>query len=117
AHAEEIVHTIRREFGKGNDFAKKITYKVSGEDPETLIKDFRTSYNPRIAVSVDMVATGTDIRPLECLLFMRDVKSQVYFDQMKGRGTRVLPSAELLTVTPDAKKGKTHFVIVDAVGV
>lgn len=116
AHAEEIVHTIRREFGKGNDFAKKITYRVSGEDPESLIKQFRTSYNPRIAVSVDMVATGTDIRPLECLLFMRDVKSQVYFDQMKGRGTRVAKPGEMPTVTPDASK-KTHFVIVDAVGV
>lgn len=116
AHAEEIVHTVRQEFGRGNDFAKKITYKVSGEDPETLIKDFRTSYNPRIAVSVDMIATGTDIRPLECLLFMRDVKSQVYFDQMKGRGTRVVKPDELRTVTPDAE-AKTHFVIVDAVGV
>ena len=116
AHAEEIVHTIRQEFGRGNDFAKKITYKVSGEDPETLIKDFRTSYHPRIAVSVDMIATGTDIRPLECLLFMRDVKSQVYFDQMKGRGTRVVKPDELKTVTPDAE-AKTHFVIVDAVGV
>ena len=116
AHAEEIVHTIRQAFGKGNDFAKKITYRVSGEDPETLIKQFRTSYNPRIAVSVDMIATGTDIRPLECLLFMRDVKSQVYFDQMKGRGTRVVKPGELPTVTPDAET-KTHFVIVDAVGV
>lgn len=116
AHAEEIVHIVRQEFGRGNDFAKKITYKVSGEDPETLIKDFRTSYHPRIAVSVDMIATGTDIRPLECLLFLRDVKSQVYFDQMKGRGTRVVQPAELQTVTPDAA-AKTHFVIVDAVGV
>ena len=116
AHAELVVHTIREEFGRGNDFAKKITYRVSGEDPETLIKDFRTAYNPRIAVSVDMVATGTDIRPLECLLFMRDVKSQVYFDQMKGRGTRTVKPQELQTVTPDAER-KTHFVIVDAVGV
>ena len=116
SHAEEIVRTIRREFGKGNDFCKKITYKVTGTDPETLIKDFRQAYNPRIAVSVDMVATGTDIRPLECLLFMRDVKSQIYFDQMKGRGTRVVEDAELQLVTPDAAT-KTHFVIVDAVGV
>ena len=116
AHAEEIVHTIRQEFGRGNEFAKKITYRVSGQDPETLINEFRTSYNPRIAVSVDMVATGTDIRPLECLLFMRDVKSQIYFDQMKGRGTRVVKPGELPTVTPDAQT-KTHFVIVDAVGV
>jgi type I restriction enzyme R subunit len=116
AHAELIVQILREEFGQGNAFAKKITYRVSGEDPETLIKDFRSSYNPRIAVSVDMVATGTDIRPLECLLFLRDVKSQAYFDQMKGRGTRTVADAELQNVTPDARR-KTHFVIVDAVGV
>ncbi len=113
-HAEEILHIVREEFAKGNDFCKKITYNV--KDPETVIKDFRNAYNPRIAVSVDMVATGTDIKPLECLLFMRDVKSSVYFDQMKGRGTRVIDPTDLKAVTPDAKL-KTQFIIVDAVGV
>lgn len=63
-----------------------------------------------------MISTGTDIRPLECLIFMRDVKSQVYFEQMKGRGTRVISSTDFNAVTPDASN-KTHFVIVDAVGV
>ena len=63
-----------------------------------------------------MIATGTDIRPLECIIFMRDVKSQMYFDQMKGRGTRVIKPDDLQYVTPDAKS-KDHFVIVDAVGV
>ena len=116
SHAEDIVHIIREEFGKGNDFAKKITYKTTGEKPEDLIASFRNSYNPRIAVTVDMVSTGTDIRPLECLLFMRDVKSGVYFDQMKGRGTRVISTTDLKSVTPDAEV-KDHFVIVDAVGV
>lgn len=115
-HAEEIVHIVRQEFGKGNDFCKKITYKVSGEKPEDILASFRNSYNPRIAVTVDMVSTGTDIRPLECLIFMRTVKSAVYFEQMKGRGTRVISSTDLNAVTPDAKE-KTHFVIVDAVGV
>ena len=114
AHAEDIVRTLRQEFGRGDDFAQKISYRV--DDPEGLIKDFRSSFNPRIAVSVDMIATGTDIRPLECLLFMRDVKSQVYFDQMKGRGTRTVDPAELQRVTPDAPQ-KTRFVLVDAVGV
>lgn len=116
AHAEDIVQIVRTEFGKGNDFAKKITYKVTGERPEDILASFRNSYNPRIAVTVDMVSTGTDIRPLECLLFMRDVKSRIYFEQMKGRGTRVISTTDLQAVTPDAKH-KTHFVIVDAVGV
>lgn len=115
SHAEDIVHIIREEFGKGNEFCKKITYK-SGEKPENLIASFRNSYNPRIAVTVDMISTGTDIKPIECILFMRDVKSRVYFEQMKGRGTRTISPTDLQGVTSDAKH-KTHFVIVDAVGV
>lgn len=116
SHAEDIVHIVRDEFGKGNEFCKKITYRTSGEKPEDLIASFRNSYNPRIAVTVDMISTGTDIRPLECLIFMRNVNSSVYFEQMKGRGTRTISSTDLEAVTPDTKH-KTHFVIVDAVGV
>ena len=115
SHAEDIVGIIREEFGKGNEFCKKITYK-SGEKPEDLIASFRNSYPLRIVVTVDMISTGTDIKPLECLLFMRDVKSRVYFEQMKGRGTRTISSTDFQQVTMDAKE-KTHFVIVDAVGV
>ena len=81
--------SVREEFGKGNEFCKKITYKA-GEKPEKLITDFRNSYSPRIAVTVDMLSTGTDLRPLECLIFMRDVRSCVFFEQMKGRGTRTV---------------------------
>ncbi len=116
SHAEDIVRIIREEFGKGNEFCKKITYRTTGEKPEDLIASFRNSYNPRIAVSVDMISTGTDIKPLECLLFMRNVKSRVYFEQMKGRGTRVISPTDLKAVTSDANF-KTHFVIVDATGV
>jgi type I restriction enzyme R subunit len=116
SHAEDILHILREEFGKGNDFAKKITYRTTGEKPEDLISAFRNSYNPRIAVTVDMISTGTDIKPLECLLFMRSVKSRTYFEQMKGRGTRTIDPSDYQAVTPDSKH-KTHFVIVDAVGV
>jgi len=116
SHAEDILHIVREEFAKGNEFAKKITYKTTGEAPEDLIQSFRNSYYPRIAVTVDMIATGTDIKPLECILFMRDVRSRTYFEQMKGRGTRVISSTDFKAVTPDADH-KTHFVIVDAVGV
>ena len=114
-HAEDIVMIVREEFGKGNDFCKKITYKA-GAKPEQLIKAFRTAPEFRIAVTVDMIATGTDIKPLECLLFLRDVRSQLYFEQMKGRGTRTIDPTDLATVTPDAGT-KTRFVLVDAVGV
>jgi type I restriction enzyme R subunit len=123
SHAEDIVHICREVFGKGNDFAKKITYKTFNaqtkryEKSETLIQEFRTSPQLRIAVTVDMIATGTDIKPLECLLFLRDVRSRVYFEQMKGRGTRVLTPTDLQSVSGADARAKTHFVIVDAVGV
>jgi type I restriction enzyme R subunit len=116
SHAEDIVEIVREEFNKGNEFCQKITYRTTGIKPEDLISEFRNSYNPRIAVSVDMVSTGTDIKPLECLLFMRNIKSQTYFEQMKGRGTRIIDSNDLKAVTPDALY-KDHFIIVDAVGV
>lgn len=115
-HAEEIVTIVREVFGKGNDFAKKITYKVDGADPEQLIRAFRNDYNPRIAVTVDMIATGTDVKPIEALIFLRDVKSELYFEQMKGRGARTISPEQLREVTPDAD-AKTRFVLVDAVGV
>jgi type I restriction enzyme, R subunit len=116
SHAEDIVNIVREQFGKGNDFCKKITYKTTGEKPEDILASFRNSYNPRIAVSVDMLSTGTDIRPLECLIFMRDVRSRNYFEQMIGRGTRTISSTDLNAVTSDAIY-KTHFICVDAVGV
>ena len=116
SHADDIVKIVKEEFGKGNDFCRKITSKTTGASPEDLLSSFRNSYNPRVAVTVDMIATGTDVKPLECLLFMRNVNSAGYFEQMKGRGVRVIDRDDLRSVTPDAKD-KTHFVIVDAVGV
>jgi type I restriction enzyme, R subunit len=116
SHAEDIVKIVREEFGKGNEFAQKITYRTTGETPERLIAAFRNSYHPRVAVTVDMIATGTDIKPLEIVMFMRAVKSRTFFEQMKGRGVRIINPADLQSVTPDAK-AKDHFVIVDCVGV
>ncbi len=116
AHAEEIVQIVRQEFAKGNEFAQKITYRTTGETPQNLIRSFRNSYHPRIAVTVDMIATGTDIKPVEIVFFMRAVKSRSFFEQMKGRGVRVIKPDDLKAVTPDAGT-KDHFVIVDAVGV
>jgi len=114
AHAEEIVTTVREVFGKGNDFAAKVTY--AARDPKGQLQAFRTSPSLRIAVTVDMIATGTDVKPLECVFFMRDVRSAQYFEQMKGRGARTIAPADFQSVTPDAT-AKTRFVIVDAVGV
>jgi type I restriction enzyme R subunit len=139
SHADDIVQIVREEFGKGNEFCQKITYrtqvvrvadkktladgteaeevtyKSSGLDAEDLLSSFRNSYNPRIVVTVDMIATGTDVRPLEIVFFLRSVRSRNFFEQMKGRGARVVTDTEFQSVTPDAKS-KTHFILVDAVG-
>ena len=115
SHADDIIQIVREEFGEGNEFCKKITY--SAENPESVLSSFRNDYYPRIAVTVDMIATGTDVKPIECLIFMRDVRSKNYFEQMKGRGTRTLSKDDLQKVTPSATDNKDHFVIVDAVGV
>jgi type I restriction enzyme R subunit len=116
SHAEDIVEIVREEFGRGNDFCTKITYKTTGRKPKDLIQEFRNSYEPRIAVTVDLIATGTDIKPIECVVFMRAVKSRILFEQMKGRGVRVIDKNDLKAVTPDAV-AKTHFVIIDCVGI
>ena len=116
SHADDIIRTVREEFGQGNRFCKKVTYRAD-EDPKSVLAQFRNDYHPRIAVTVDMIATGTDVKPLECLIFMRDVRSRIYFEQMKGRGTRTLDHDDLRKVTPSAATAKTHYVIVDAVGV
>lgn len=115
SHADDIIQIVRDEFGMGNEFCQKITY--GSDNPEAALSSFRNDYNPRIAVTVDMIATGTDVKPIECLVFMRDVRSKNYFEQMKGRGTRTLSKDELQKVTPSATENKDHFVIVDAVGV
>jgi type I restriction enzyme R subunit len=130
SHADDIIQTVREEFGESNQFCRKVTYRVAndkldadgkviekGEDPKSVLAQFRNDYYPRIAVTVDMIATGTDVKALECLLFMRDVKSKNYFEQMKGRGTRTLDKDSLKKVTPSAQGAKTHYVIVDAIGV
>lgn len=141
SHADDIINIVREEFGEGNAFCKKVTfgsekgvkkitfskdsderqieddYVMPPEDPKTVLSQFRNGYSPRIAVTVDMIATGTDVKPLECLLFLRDVRSKGYFEQMKGRGTRTLDLDTLRKASPSAKSAKTHYVIVDAIGV
>lgn len=115
SHAEDVLEAIREEFARGQDFARKITYKSQGSSDQ-LIQDFRTDPRFRIAVSVDQISTGTDIKPLECLVFMRMVKSRSLFEQMKGRGVRTVDADTLQAVTPDTRV-KDHFVVVDCVGV
>jgi type I restriction enzyme R subunit len=141
SHADDIVRMVRDEFAEKNEFCEKITYrtgftrvmrKVKNEDgtesdvtewvktsrlsPDEILSNFRNSYFPRIAVTVDMISTGTDVKPIECVFFLRNVKSAAFFEQMKGRGVRVISPDKLKVVTPSAK-AKERYIIVDAVGV
>ncbi len=141
SHADDIVRLVRDEFAESNDFCQKITYrtgftrrikKIQNDDgtesevsewvktssltPDEILTNFRTSFLPRIAVTVDMIATGTDVKPIECVFFLPNVKSAGFFEQMKGRGVRVISPDKLKAVTPSAK-GKERFIIVDAVGI
>jgi type I restriction enzyme R subunit len=141
SHADDIVRLVREVFGEGNEFCQKITYrtgftkvtkkaknddgseseitewvKTSSLSPEEILANFRNSFFPRIAVTVDMISTGTDVKPIECIFFMRNVKSSGFFEQMKGRGVRVMSADKLKVVTPSAR-AKDRFIIVDAVGV
>jgi len=151
SHADDVVRIVREEFGRGNDFCQKITYrtgtmratdkvtdpdgterevaryvKIKGSTGKEVLTAFRNSFNPRIAVTVDMIATGTDVKPVEIVFFMRSVASANYFEQMKGRGVRIASRDELAKVTPAGNSPdgtplppppKTRLVIVDAVGV
>lgn len=117
SHADDIIQTVREVYGEGNAFCKKVTYGVRDEDPQSVLSQFRNEYNPRIAVTVDMIATGTDVKAIEVLLFMRDVRSRNYYEQMKGRGVRSLGFDDLHKITPSAEYAKDRFILIDAVGV
>ncbi len=115
SHADDIIQLVREVYGQGNAFCRKVTY--SEKDADAVLQAFRNDYHPRIAVTVDMIATGTDVKPLEVLLFMRDVRSKGYYEQMKGRGVRSLGADGLQRVSASADGAKTRFVLIDAVGV
>ena len=138
SHADDIVRIVREVFCEGNAFCKKITYKHNNlcdengnylkdengnykedtnENEEQLLNNFRYSYYPRVAVTVSKIATGTDVKPIEILVFMRDVRSENLYEQMLGRGRRTLSEADLREVSPSATSSKNGYVVVDAVGV
>ncbi|MEO3690917.1 DEAD/DEAH box helicase family protein [Roseateles paludis] len=115
SHADDIVQAVREVYGQGNAFCRKVTY--SEKQADAVLAAFRNDYHPRIAVTVDMIATGTDVKPLEVLLFMRDVRSKGYYEQMKGRGVRSLDADGLQKVSASASGAKERFILIDAVGV
>ncbi|WP_141690000.1 DEAD/DEAH box helicase family protein [Streptomyces sp. Ncost-T6T-1] len=113
AHAEDIVHHIRKVFGADNTFCQKITMR--SDNPDQLLRDFRTDPQFRIAVVVDIMSGPTDMRAVECVLFLRDVRSAAYYERLLAQGAQRIAPAVLRAVTPGAF-AKTQFVVIDAVG-
>lgn len=119
-HATNIVNIAKEVFGEKcpdadmDRYVQKITY--SSGDSNELIRQFRNDRDFRIAVTCTLVATGTDVKPLEVVMFMRDVESEPLYIQMKGRGVRTIGDEQLRAVTPNAFS-KDYFFLVDAVGV
>lgn len=114
-HAKKVVEIAKEVFERTDEqFVQRITY--SAEDSNALIKSFRTDPAFRIAVTVTLVATGTDVKPLEVLIFLNDVRSETLYTQMKGRGVRTISNDQLRNATPNASK-KDLFYLIDAVGV
>ncbi len=115
-HATNIVKIAKEVFGKESDekFVQKITY--SSGDSNELIRQFRNDKDFRMAVTCTLVATGTDVKPLEVVMFLRDVSSEPLYIQMKGRGVRIIDDDMLRNVTPNAIS-KDYYILVDAVGV
>ncbi|SIM53652.1 Helicase conserved C-terminal domain-containing protein [Micromonospora cremea] len=114
AHANAVVEACQQVFEETQDFAVKITAHLT--NPYEVLDRFRTERGPRIAVSVDMLASGVDMPAVECLVFLRPIRSELLYQQMLGRGTRRIDSDSLQAVTPDARE-KTFFAVFDAVGV
>lgn len=106
SHADLLVNVLRDEFNRGDDFVQKITGSATVDRPLQRIREFRNRPEPAIVVTVDMLTTGVDIPKLENIVFIRPVKSRILFEQMLGRGTRLMPEIN-----------KTHFTVFDCVGI
>ncbi|MCQ2336901.1 MAG: DEAD/DEAH box helicase family protein [Paludibacteraceae bacterium] len=116
SHADDIIRIAKEVFDEGDDFIKKITYQ-SEESESELLHNFRNEYYPRIAVTVTKIATGTDVKCIEILIFMRDIRNENFYEQMLGRARRVLSKEELIQASPSATSAKLGYVVVDAVGI
>ncbi len=111
AHArrvEEIFDSLYPEY-KG-ELAKVLV----SEDPRVygkggLLDQFVHNDMPRIAISVDMLDTGIDVRELVNLVFAKPVYSYTKFWQMIGRGTRLLEPEK---IKPWCTQ-KDNFLILD----
>ena len=84
--------------------------KTSSLTPDEILANFRTSFFPRIAVTVDMISTGTDVKPIECVFFMRNVKSARFLRADEGaRRTRDLAGQTARGHAIGRSQGPVHY--------
>lgn len=105
SHCDQLVEILRDEFNRGDAFVQKITGSPTVDRPLQKIREFRNRQNPGIVITVDMLSTGVDVPKIENIVFLRQVKSRILFEQMMGRGTRLCPEIN-----------KTHFTVFDCFG-
>src|ERR1700732_5416410 len=106
---------VKNEDGSESELTEWV--KTSSLTPDEILANFRNSFFPRVAVTVDMISTGTDVKPIECVFFLRNVKSAGFFEQMKGRGVRIISPDKLKAVTPSAKAKERFIFRADRGGV
>ena len=90
-HADRVVRILKEELDDAfgafpNDAVKKITGSI--DKPSQMIRRFKNEFDPRVAVTVDLLTTGIDVPEITNLVFLRRVSSRILYDQMLGRATR-----------------------------
>lgn len=115
-HARRVEEVFNKLYPEYHGELAKV---VVSEDPRVqgkggIIDQFKKNDFPRIAISVDMLDTGIDVREVVNLVFAKPVYSFVKFWQMIGRGTRILENDPLKRKAWCKEKDK--FLIIDCWG-
>lgn len=96
-HCDTVVRLLREAYQESGfpdvDAAiKKIT--GNADRPQELIRRYKNEENPKIAVTVDLLSTGVDVPKITNLVFLRQVRSRILYEQMMGRATRLCNDIE-----------------------
>lgn len=91
-HADLIVEILRdiyKDYGLPQQAIRKITGSIGDRKTiEGAIREYKNERFPTIAVTVDLLTTGIDVPKISNLVFLRQVRSRILYEQMLGRATR-----------------------------
>ncbi len=96
------------------EYKGELAKVIVSDDPRAygkggLLDQFTNNDMPRVAISVDMLDTGIDVREITNLVFAKPVYSYTKFWQMIGRGTRLLEQEKIKPWCTE----KDSFLILD----